>query len=72
MSKAEKNMTTRATQGHRYRWFGYDVLAMESGTGIVLVRDISGDDGMWLGERRRVPAAEMIPQPMRYFGGRLP
>ena len=25
-------MTARATQGHRYRWRGRDVLALQSGT----------------------------------------
>jgi len=61
----------QARQGHRYRWYGWDVLALQSGEGMVRVADLV-PDWPWLGEVRRVPAAELIPQPMRYFHGEIP
>lgn len=64
-------MNTAAKQGHRYRWYGYDVLALESGKGIVRVADLVPSQP-WLGDVRRVPAAELHPQPMRYYHGEVP
>lgn len=64
-------MTTIAKQGHRYRWYGYDVLALESGEGIVHVADLEPGQP-WLGRAYRVPAVELHPQPMRYFHGEVP
>lgn len=64
-------MTTIAKQGHRYRRYGYDVLALESGEGIMRVADLVPDQP-WLGKVHNVPAAELHPQPMRYFHGDTP
>lgn len=64
-------MTTTAKQGHRYQWYGYDVLALESGEGIVRVADLVPDQ-LWLGKVHNVPAAELHPQPMVYFHGEVP
>jgi hypothetical protein len=62
---------TEAKQGHRYRWYGRDVLALQSGNTLVRVAELVPGEP-WLGEVRRVPAVELHPQPMRYFHDEVP
>lgn len=62
----------RATQGHRYSWKGRDVLAMESGCGLVRVRSFPRHEWDGLGRPHYAYAAELTAQPMAYFHGEVP
>jgi len=59
-----------ATQGHRYKLDGRDVIALESSP----TPRIAYIDPVWnwLGERSVCDAADLVPQPMRYFHGDTP
>jgi hypothetical protein len=65
-------VTARATQGHRYRWRGRDVLALQSGTERVRVAPIVGGDGYPLGQPLTAPVRALRALPMVYFHGQVP
>lgn len=59
-----------AQQGHRYRWRGVDVLALESGQDVRIAEIVPGQP--WLGPRVAAYAFELEPLPMAYFHGQTP
>eukprot|EP01034_Spumella_vulgaris_P024990 gene24990-31392_t len=61
-----------ATQGHRYRWRGRDVLALQSGTKRVRVAPIVGGEGYPLGQPQTAPVRALRALPMAYFHGQVP
>lgn len=63
-------MTTEARQGHKYSFFGVEVLAMESGER-VKVREVQ-TDALWLGASMVAHADHLKPMPMKYFHGEVP
>ena len=59
-----------ARQGHLYQWQGRDVIAMESGAfPKVAYIDVNWS---WVSQSFHVKAADLVPQPMKYFGGSIP
>jgi hypothetical protein len=62
---------TEAKQGHRYKWNGIDVMAMENGLFPVIYRIT--ERAPWpLSYIGRVDAESLTPQPMVYFHGETP
>jgi hypothetical protein len=62
---------TEAKQGHRYKWNGIDVMAMENGPFPVIHRIT--ERAPWpLSYIGRVDAESLTPQPMAYFHGETP
>ena len=60
-------------QGHKYRLGFYrDVLALESGEGVVKVAELDNTQPWGLGRPEHVPAQFLSPLPMRYFHGQVP
>ncbi len=61
-----------ANQGHRYRMgSSKDVLALESGEGVVRVAEIDTSQPWGLGRPEHVPAQFLSPLPMVYFNGEI-
>lgn len=60
-----------AQQGHLYQFHQARVLAMQSGSGLVLVRMLI-EDGWGLSDVKRVNSDKLTPLPMRYFRGQTP
>jgi len=58
----------KATQGHRYSLQGVRVIALDSGETV----RVGEWDEYWFSSIRTVSAADLIPQPMKYFGGGVP
>lgn len=61
-----------AKQGHRYQHHGWEVLALETGAGLVKVAPLDDSQPYPLGLATYAQATELVPLPMRYFGGELP
>ena len=61
--------TPVAKQGHRYSMGAVEVLALASGSGMVLVAEIDESHPWPLGTPFKTDAAELQPLPMRYFHG---
>lgn len=61
-----------AKQGHRYQHKGWDVMALETGDGLVKVAPLDDDQPYPLGRAFFAQAGELSPLPMRYFHGELP
>ena len=59
-----------AKQGRLYQYGSHQVIAMTSGE-TVRVRELVPDDP-WLGQAWNVPADELKPLPMKYYGGQVP
>lgn len=59
-------------QGHKYIHNGREVLALESGKGLVKVADLDHSQPYPLGHARHVQAGDLTAQPMAYFHGKLP
>ena len=64
-------MKKYATQGHRYKLFDTEVLALESGN-FVRVARIDRSKPWPLTEERQVYANVLTPMPMVYFAGQVP
>jgi hypothetical protein len=62
---------TEAKQGHKYRWNGMEVLAMESGP-YPECQQLTGDYGWPLRALGRIDAEKLQPLPMKYFGNEVP
>lgn len=60
-----------ARQGHRYAMGDRQVIAMQSGT-VVIVRPINMDEPYPLGEQITVNASCLQPLAMKYFHGEVP
>ena len=62
-----------AQQGHLYKyWNGREVIALESGDGMIEVRDVRPDEPSGLGKKYTVDSRFLEPQPMKYFSGQMP
>ncbi len=63
-------MVERAQQGHRYRIGDDDVLALESGSDVLVA--VIEPGAPWFVEWFSAPASMLEPLPMRYFHGQVP
>lgn len=63
-------MTAVAQQGHRYRYRGQDVLALDSGP-VVWVGELWPGE-LWFSRQWLADAVDLQPLPMRYFHGEVP
>lgn len=62
-----------AQQGHKYKLSpNREVLALESGDGIVKVAEIDNTQPWGLGRPEHVPAQFLSALPMRYYFGQTP
>jgi hypothetical protein len=60
----------KASQGHLYHWRGNPVIAMEGGS---FPRVVHIDPAwQWCSPPFNVQAADLVPMPMRYYGGNVP
>jgi hypothetical protein len=59
-------------QGHKFEYFGREVLALESGDRTVMIAVIDHTRPYPLGKPQMAEAARLVPLPMRYFHGALP
>lgn len=59
-------------QGHKYAYRGWEVLALQSGDGLVKVAPIDHSQPYPLGHPEFANAGDLVPQPMAYFHGELP
>jgi hypothetical protein len=61
-----------AQQGHKYSWYGREVLALESSGWRVKVALIDMTQPYPLGAVQFVWSQDLKPLPMKYFHGELP
>ena len=59
-------------QGHKYSYWGREVLALESGDGSLRIATIDHSQPYPLGAATMVYAADLIPLPMVYYANQVP
>lgn len=62
----------KVSQGHKFDWFGREVLALESGENTVKVAVIDHTQPYPLGKAQVAEVGHLVPLPMRYFHGVVP
>ena len=60
------------TQGHKYNYNGWEVLAMQSGEGLVKVAPIDQSQPYPLGHVQFAQSEHLVAMPMNYFHGEVP
>jgi hypothetical protein len=63
-----KGVAVEARQGHAYDHYGLRVIALESGTHVLVLPHREGRPGL----SYHVKASELVPLPMTYYHGEVP